>query len=67
MTINLQVEDVVYHADGTATVWLRWLVPEPASTYFPLIPARCVHQGVSIGDWWEFSLSPSDVDIIQHQ
>jgi hypothetical protein len=55
--LSLQVTAITLHDDGTSTVWLRWLVVEPGTHYFPSIPATCDHQNVNVGDWWELALT----------
>lgn len=57
MRIELQVTRVDLRDDGTSVVWLRWLVNEPATTYFPSIPAMCDHQDVRVGDWYGLTLT----------
>lgn len=57
MRLELQVASVDYNEDGTSSVWLRWLINEPYTSYFPVFPARCEHQNVKVGDWWGISLN----------
>lgn len=61
MKVQFQVAEVQRHDDGTATVWLRWLINNPGTGYFPRFPAKCPHQDVAVGDWWELELQSVSV------